>query len=156
MSQLATETYIRRETRISVAINAAISLLFYVLVFGGRNPVNVWGAGQWVLDFLPQGFMIALMGTLVPGLLAARRLRAGSILPLGKQSPLPRNLALRGLLLALVSAFVCTGVVALTMRCAGPETLPAWAAASIKVALGALLAAIVTPIGLRSTLAQSA
>lgn len=93
--------YIRKETLVSMAINGVLSAVFFLLVFGTAQTVLVWGAGNWVFDFLPQSFMITLMGTLVPGALTARRLKAGEIQPGGHASRLPQSLVLRALMQAL-------------------------------------------------------
>lgn len=154
MRDEATEGYIRRETGISVVINAMLSLLFYALVFGRIDPVAAWGVGHWVFDFVPQGFMIALMSAFVPGMLTSRRLRAGTVLALAEKSSLPRNLAARAVVLAIVSALAGAGLIALAVWIAGAETLPAAAALSLKVAYGALLAAIVTRVSVRATLSH--
>ena len=77
----AVDAYIRRETRISMAINAMLSLLIFLAVFGLRQPVKSWGVGQWVFDFLPQSFMIALMSVLIPGMLARQKLQKGALRP---------------------------------------------------------------------------
>jgi hypothetical protein len=147
------DRYIRRETRVSMAINTTLSLAFFVALFGWHGPVRVWGPGGWVLDFLPQGFMIALMATLVPGALAGQALRAGRLAPIGRASPLPRNLVARALLLAAVSALAAASLAAVACTLAGLATLPHAAALAIKLVFGALLAALITPAGLRAALA---
>lgn len=150
----ATAAYIRRETGVSVAINAAISLAFFLLVFGGLDPVPLWGLGAWVFDFLPQGFMVALMSTAVPGMLASRKLAAGKLQLLDRASVLPRNLVVRALLLATVSAFAGTAAIARLAWLSGLTVLPALAAGTLKVSYGALLAAIVTPRALAAALSH--
>lgn len=70
--------YIRRETLVNVAINCFFAALFFFVVFGGQDRVPVWGLGNWVFDFIPQSFMIALLGTIIPGALAAKRLGWGN------------------------------------------------------------------------------
>lgn len=146
--------YIRRETAISVAINTVLSVLFYALVFGRQDPVPVWGIGYWVSDFAPQSFMIALMSIAVPGALTARRLRAGTQIPLGHPTRLPRSLPARALLVAMASAIVGTAIVAALVCLLGIEAVPAAAALVARAGYGALLAAIVTPTGLLAALAQ--
>ncbi|WP_295639197.1 hypothetical protein [Novosphingobium sp.] len=153
---LATRAYIRRETAISMAINAALSLAFYLAVFRGTDPVPLWGLGNWVFDFVPQSFMIGLMSTLVPGALTAGRLRKRAVSLLDSATALPRRLGIRALLLALVSAIGGTIMVAAATRVAGIQQLGALAAGLLKVIYGAALAAIVTPIGLRAALARPA
>lgn len=145
-------TYIRRETRVSMAINAVISLAFYLLVFGRSDPVPVWGIGEWVFDFVPQGFMVALMSTVVPGALATRKLAAGTVEPFAGAALLPRSLALRALLLATVSATAGTAIIAAIIWLAGANTLANISAGAIKVGYGALLAALITPVGMAAAL----
>lgn len=148
-------SYIRRETAISVVINTVLSVLFYALVFGRQDPVQAWGLGQWVFDFAPQSFMIALMSIAVPGALTAGRLRSGAVMPLDYSTRLPRSLPVRALLVAVASAIAGTAIVAALVRLTGLEAIPAAAALVAKAAYGALLAAIVTPAGLRAALART-
>lgn len=145
--------HIRRETLVSVIINSTLSLLFFLLVFGMRDPVPVWGIGQWVFDFVPQGFMIALMSTLVPGALAARKVKAGTVQTIDHNSRLPRSLVPRALVLAVASAVVGTAIIALIAWLAGLQSIPHVAALLLKVCYGALLSIIVTPPALRAALA---
>jgi len=147
------QSYIRRETGVSIVINSVLSLLFFLLVFGMRDPIPTWGMGQWVFDFLPQSFMIALMSTLVPGFLTAKKLHAGQIAPIDYRSSLPRNLIARALVLAIASAAMGTALVAGIVTITGVEALPHLAALVLKVIYGALLAILVTPLGLRAALA---
>ncbi len=148
--------YIRRETMISMAINAALSLAFYLAVFHVTDRVLLWGLGNWVFDFVPQGFMIGLMSTLVPGALTAGRLRRGEVLYLDSTTGLPRRLGIRALLLALTSAVGGTIVMAAAMQAVDIQQLGAISAGVLKVIYGAALAAIVTPIGLGAALARPA
>ena len=148
MTAVTHAAYVRRETLISMAINGTLSLLFFLIVFGRTNPVPVWGPGMWVFDFLPQSFMIALMGTLVPGAITARRLKTGVLQPSAATSRRPRALVLRALLLAMLSAVLGTGLVALLSLAIGLVTLDWTMALVLKVAYGLALAGIVTPVGL--------
>ena len=94
--------YVRRETLVAVAINAALSAIFCFIVFGGSAAIAI---ADLVADAVPQSFMIALMTTIVPTLITRRRLRAGTIAPLALAgSRLPSNLALRALLVAMLAA----------------------------------------------------
>jgi hypothetical protein len=145
--------YIRRETCVSMAINTALTLAFFLAVFGRAGPVPVW---TWVRDFLPQGFMIALMATLVPGALAGKALRAGRLAPLDRAGPLPRNLFARALLLALASALAAAALAAAFAALTGLATLAYATALGIKLAFAAGLAALITPAGLRAALGTPA
>lgn len=152
---LNTAAYIRRESLVSMVINGVLSALAFTVVFGGLTRVPLWGAGNWVFDFLPQGFMIALMATLVPGFLASRKVKAGSLAADGPSSRLPAARFPRALVLALVSAAAGTSAVALLALLSGANDLGATAALVSKIAFGAGLAAIVTPLGLKAELAMA-
>jgi hypothetical protein len=149
-------SYIRRETRVAMAINALLSLLFYAVAFGRKDPVPVWGAGNWVLDFLPQGFMVAFMSTLVPGFLARKKQMAGMVETVHRRSALPRNIFARALLLAVSSGVLGTAAIAIVLSVTGVSSLSLPIAMALKLAYGAFLAALVTPAGLRAALAPAA
>lgn len=144
--------YLRRETAISAAINSLLSLLFFVAVFHGQDPVMVWGTGGWVLDCVPQGFMIGFMSTLVPGILTRRRLAAGAVAPLAVPSLLPRRVLPRAVLVGAGLAVLGTLVVGAIAAGLGVEALSQPVAGAIKVIYGALLATLVTPPTLRAAL----
>jgi hypothetical protein len=146
--------YIRRETAISVVINTVLSLGFFLAAFGSTDPVPVWGIGAYAFDFVPQSFMIALMSTLVPGALTARRLRAGAVGRLDTTSRLPVALLPRSILVAVVSLVLGAGLAALALTALGLDAIPWTPALAVKLAFGAALAALITPIALRAALAS--
>lgn len=148
------DAYIRRETMIAIVINGVLSLVFFLIVFGQTDSVEVWGMGQWVFDFLPQSYMVALMSTLVPGALTAKKLRDGVLTPSDTPSRLPRSLPVRALMLALIAAIAGTAIVAVILWATGMSALNWTVALVLKVAYGATLGAIIAPIGLRSALAK--
>jgi len=150
---IATSTYITRETIVSMVINTALSLGFFLAVFGLGGTVPVWGAGHYVFDFAPQAFMIALMATLVPGALAARARRAGKVAPWIGHSRLPARLWQRALLFGFLSALGAVAASAALLSALGLTALPFAPALAAKLAFAAALAALVTPIGLRAALA---
>lgn len=140
--------YLYRETAISVAINAVLSLIFFLLVFGTPASVRVAGAGGYGMDFVPQSLMIALMASLVPGAIAAAKLRRAGLAAAEARAALLR----RSLTTALLGAGVGAAIgwlLALLLPVAAIPLVPALFA---KILYGALLAAIVTPIGLRRAL----
>lgn len=146
----ASGAYVARETAISVVINVVISLLFVWLVFGG----DAEAARQDVLiDFIPQTFMIALMGSLIPAAITRGKLNRGAVARIpGPPSRLPHNLFLRSLLIAVAATLVVGGAAAiLTVALLGTsidlETLTI-----VKACYGALVALIVTPPALRAAL----
>lgn len=147
--------YIRRETAVSIAINAVMSALIFWLVFYGVDPIPTWGMGNWVFDFAPQSFMIGLMSNLVPGTLAAKAIRDSKIARHGSVGPMPANLVVRAVIIAVAAALLGTAAVAVAVFASGTEAVPAVAAFALKIAYGATLALLITPIGLRWTLASS-
>ncbi len=81
--------HIKRETRLSITINVVLSLAFFQLVFGFSGMVKVWDVGAYAIDFLTQSLMIALMSTLVPVSLIAKKLATNEVKPIEK-APLLR------------------------------------------------------------------
>lgn len=146
--------YIRRETTVSIVINTVLSLAFFLAAFGLVDPVPVWGIGAYAFDFVPQSFMIALMSTLVPGLLAARRLRAGAVGRLDAPSRLPAALVPRAILVAVAAVVVGAGLAALALMALGRDSVPWMPGLVAKLVFGASLAAITTPLTLRAALAS--
>ncbi|MEC3911828.1 hypothetical protein U5A82_15530 [Sphingobium sp. CR2-8] len=66
---------IRREAAISIVINGALSLAFFLGVFGTQPRPLTWGLpDRLALDFVPQSIAVALMSALVPALIARRKL----------------------------------------------------------------------------------
>ncbi len=116
-SAAAQRRYIATEAAIGASISAVLSILFVLLLFGGMAQVPVRGL---LVDALPQGFAIAVMATLVPTLLARRRLARGVVTPI-TQDPSARS---RGLM---------------------PRALLAGSSAA---AVGTLLTAILVPMGI--------
>ena len=151
---MTVENYVRLETAISVAINVALSGVFFLLVFGFAGPVPVWGLGAYVSDFAPQAFMIALMTTLVPGALARNALRRGRIEPSPPQSAAPSSLVLRALALGFLAAGIGTIGAATVTALFGADTVDWWSALVMKLVFAGTLAATVTPFGLRKVFAE--
>ncbi|UAK22873.1 hypothetical protein [Sphingomonas nostoxanthinifaciens] len=125
--------YLLRECTISAAINTALSLIFFLIVFGLGRPAQI---ATLRVDVLPQTFMVALMGSLVPGLLMARAFG------------LPRRpFVLRAVATAIVATIVAGGAAWLATR-GSAGTLPALPCLLVKMAYGALLGGVVTWLAL--------
>ncbi len=132
---------IRRETIASVLINAVLSIVFFCLVFGFGGPAPFARLGP---DFLPQAFMIALMGSAIPALLTARRVEGTD----------RRRILLRALAVALAAMIVAGGGAWLLCTLL-PYTAIGYATAlPVKVAFGAALAAVITPPAVRDVLSR--
>ena len=145
----AQRRYVMVETSISVAINAVISIGFVWLAFGGSSSVAVRAL---ILDSVPQSFMITLMSVLVPGMLTARRLKSGRIAAIPSSSA-PWPLGLRALFAAIIAVVLGVAVHLVGLTLWSPAAVSFSAVLAIKVSYGATLAAIVTPLMLRSALA---
>ncbi len=133
---------VRRETGISIVINTILSIAFFLGVFGLARPAPLAALGP---DFLPQSFMVALMGCLVPGVLVRRRLRG----------PL-RDVVVRALVIAAAALVVAGGGAWALCLAFAPAALPPAAALAVKALFGAALAAVTTPIAVRAALAPAA
>jgi len=146
------ESYVRRETLLSILINVVLSLAFFLIVFGTADQVPSRGAAGLAVDFIPQSFMIALMSTLVPGALTLRRVRAGALPRSSRSTRLPAKLVPRALLVAVLAVLIGAGIAGAVVWFWAPGTLGWLPALLIKLAYGGLLAAITTPPGLRAAL----
>lgn len=146
---------IRRETIISIVINVLISAFFFMLFFGLQAPAPVRGLGGYAFDFLPQSFMVALMGSLVPGLLTASRAKT-----LARLTYLNRRAAsaivLRSVLTAIGAALLVGGATAAILFLVGLLTVDPLPGLIGKMAFGGTLALFVTPGAVRFALAGSA
>jgi hypothetical protein len=129
---------ILRETAISIGINAVLSIVFFVGVFGLSVPVGIAALGR---DFLPQSFMVTLMGCLVPALLVRR----GSGLPV-------RPVIVRAVLLALAATAIAGAGAWQFCLARAPMTIDAGVALAIKALFGAALAGLVTPVAVAAAL----
>ncbi|MBJ7441720.1 MAG: hypothetical protein JHD35_22245 [Sphingopyxis sp.] len=130
-----------RETCISIVINGAISVGIGLLLFGLDRPVPS-AALAW--DFLPQSFMIALMGTLVPALLLRKRLGVGV-----------GDILRRAVAMAVAAALLPGALAALLTRISLNGSMDAGDVLLLKAVYGATLAAVVTPIMLIALVRQS-
>lgn len=135
--------YVLMETAISAAINAVLSVIFALVVFG-TGTVDLGARATW-LDMAPQSFMVALMGTLVPTLLTRRRVAAGRLAATVGAG----NVAIASLATAAVAAIIGVALYAVLVP-AG--VLAAWLFVLGKAIYGAALAAVVTPLALRRLL----
>ncbi|MDG6099650.1 hypothetical protein EXU34_19505 [Alteromonas sp. ZYF713] len=146
--------YIIRETLIGGVINAFFSLIFVFIVFAGQATIAMTGSDGLLIDSLPQGLAIGLLGSFFPSFLTRKRLSKGA-LPCGSQqsgSRLPLHPFLRALLFAALGAAL-TVVLFYSLFLVGQVThLSFLNAAFIKVIWGGLLGAAVANTALRLAL----
>ena len=76
-----------------------------------NSPGSAVARGAVLVDFLPQTFMVALMGSLVPSAIALRMIRRPAVSNMFA-API-RSLILRCVLIALLATFVLGGIGAL-------------------------------------------
>ncbi len=123
---------ILRETLISAVINSLFSALFFAAIFGFKQAPAVQALGR---DCLPQAFMVALMGSLVPGLILRRHS--------GKSVAVVVRTAV---LLAIGSLLVFGGGACAIFLGMGATAIAVEPALIAKIALGAAISIVVTPI----------
>ena len=151
----AHQRYVLVETLISIAINLVISATFAWIVFHGRTRIPLWGGDGYAIDFAPQTFMIALMSVVVPTLITRRRVRCSQVRPrtVAKRG-LPVKLRLRAPLLAVIATLVLGGAMVCLASVALPDRMDFLPLLALKLAYAAVIAGVMTPIGLRSALAD--
>ena len=135
--------YIATETAISVVINTVISIGFAYFTFRGLSRI---ATAALIPDAVPQSFMIALMSTVVPALLARKRVLAGTIEPVEHPTVrLARSLPIRASLVALIAAAAGFVMHYALLTTFAPGGLTLNATITFKAVYGATLAAIITP-----------
>jgi hypothetical protein len=139
--------YLATETAISVVINVALSAVFAWAMFAGRDAIAASGAKGFAVDFLPQTFMISLMSVVVPTLLTRKRLSAGRLSGV-EVSPPPWPLWMRAPLMAIAATLLLGGSAALLSLALTPNGLQFSALLPIKLVYGAVVAILMTPLGL--------
>lgn len=128
---------IRREAGVSFAINATLSLGFFLAVFGIAVRPLEWAAPDALgLDFIPQSIAVSLMSALVPALIARRRLSLA--VPV-------RVIVLRAFGCALGGGILGAALALATMQ-AGLPPIPWGAALGLKLIYGGALGAIITSL----------
>lgn len=132
------------DAAISAVINAAISAAVYWALFRGTAAVPVWGPGNFAFDFVPQGFMVALMGSLIPAVLLRRRRRQRAV-----AGPSNAHLVANALGYALGAALLGGAITSLLLWALDIGSLPFLRGLAVKMGYAVLLSVIVTPAMLR-------
>lgn len=148
------DKYIRTETIFSTIGSTVVNILFFFLVFGLKGPIEVWGIGKYAFDFVPQSFMTALICTWLPGFITRRRLASGVVTHLPGPSPRFASLILRGLFYGAVALGLGAGCVAAGLYLLGLNEVNWLGGFVFKLSFGAIVAAVVTPLGLRALLRE--
>ncbi|EZP71988.1 hypothetical protein BV96_02119 [Sphingomonas paucimobilis] len=146
-------TYVRREAMVSGVMNALLNSVAFFLLFGGSDPVPVWGRGNFALDFLPQACFISLLAFAVPGLLARQARRKGKLAGLSAEGAPAAQAIWTGALLQAVAALLlfAGGAILLlwVLQLQGIAFLPGLA---IKIAFGTAIGVLATWRGVRLAL----
>jgi hypothetical protein len=153
----AHSVYIRRATATSLLINVTISAVMTWVMFSRSPVIFAWGMHGFALDFLPHTFMISLMSILAPGFAARKDLAAGRITAMpNAHSIWPDTLRLRGFIWAIMATLALVGSSIATVVLFHVTKLSFHELLIIKILYGALATLLVTPVGLRATLATQA
>lgn len=145
---------VRRETAIGVVASMVAGTIAFLVVFGWGKPVPVRGLSGFAVDFLPQTFMIVLMGSLVPGLLTARRVRTGKIAALSGARRI--SVVARSVIVALSAMAVFGGGALAASMLSGATVLDARAAFLLKLAYSGCIALAITPSAVVASLRRRA
>jgi hypothetical protein len=149
--------YLTIETAVSGVVNAVLSIIFFLIVFGRAEAIPVAGNPGLVVDALPQTFMVVFMTTLVQTLLTRQRLRKGQLGALeGRGVRLPANLFLRSLVIAVPATIVAGALHALLLPSLTPAIWPFMTALIYKGAYGALVGMAVSRLILPAALRDAA
>ncbi|RJG57302.1 hypothetical protein D0Z70_03610 [Sphingobium terrigena] len=131
---------IPREAGISFAINATLSLVFFLGVFGlGRRALSGTMPDALAFDFVPQSIAVSLMSALVPALIVRKRLAMAIGL---------RSIVLRAIAFALAGAAL-GGLIAFLIGSAGFSPVDWHVALAMKLTYGGSLGALITSLTLQ-------
>lgn len=142
-----------KHTLVSCIINALFSMAFFALFFREEAVLVLGQMSKLTTDFLPQALFVGFFSSLPPSLLTLKELKAGKLSPrLGTAFPLPTNLVLRVIVLAVLSLFVFGGGTVLILNFIEPITISFTVGLVVKALYGIALSLIITPIAVMATL----
>ncbi|HEX7873190.1 MAG TPA: hypothetical protein VF475_09785 [Sphingobium sp.] len=131
---------IAREAAISFAINAVLSLVFFLALFGRAEGVLHWGAPDALaMDFLPQSLAVSLMSALVPTLIVRRRM---------VRTDIAVGTILRTAAAFAVGGLIVGGVLAGAAQGLALPPIDWWSALTLKLLYGGMLGAMITTMAL--------
>lgn len=155
----AQRAYIRSETIVSFVINAGLSALLAFVAFGGMDRIPlIGGPGALLFDGVLQSLGIAFFVTLVPSLIARKRVKNGKVSPVPEMRPsrLPNNIVLRSAVIALAAGSFGVVLHAAVLPLVSPDHWTFATALPFKILYGGLLGAAVTPIAVGAVLREPA
>ncbi len=155
MLSLVQKKYVLTEGMIGLTIGAIFSLVFALALFGGQVSVALWGSRSIILDALPQTFMIALTGTLVPTLLARWRIRHGILKPITTVRKFrPTNVVYRSFMVAFAVTTIGVGLHVLVLPRLTPPTWPLMWVVVFKTLYGGSIGIIVSRFAVRAAMSD--
>lgn len=149
----AQRRYVRTEMIVAAIINAVLSIVFTLIVFGGKQMVPVGGRSGLIVDAAPQTLTIAMMSMLVPTLLTRKRVACGRIAPLPGPSRWPSNVLIRSMLIAVVAVTIALVLHRTFMPLAG-SSWPFSPTVIFKATYGAILGAAISGYAVVKALAD--
>lgn len=153
MNSPTLQRYVRTETLIGAVINAIFSVLFVFLIFSGQSHIGMTGEGGLLIDSVPQGLAIGLMGAFFPSFLTRKRIKGGQVSIESSAQPaskLPAHPFVRALLFALASGVVSLLLFVLLSAAIGSVSFTQ--ALILKTVWGGLLGGMVSYIALQFAL----
>jgi cell division protein FtsX len=143
---------VREQAIVSGIVNAVLSAAIFLLVFGlARRALTIGAPDQFALDFLPQGAILGFMSAFLPALVVRNKLRQGALNITTSRISTVGSIALRAVLLSLLSVAVAAVAMWLTQRF-GANAVEWLEALVIKIVFGVVLGVIVTRIAVRAVL----
>lgn len=153
MNSPTLQSYVRTETLIGAVINALFSVLFVFLIFSGQSQIGMTGEGGLLIDSIPQGLAIGLMGAFFPSFLTRKRIKGGQVCVDASEhaaSKLPAHPFVRALLFAVAGAIASLLLFVLLSALIGSVSFTQ--ALALKTVWGALLGGVVSYIALQFAL----
>ena len=149
------QRYLRLQVAAAVPINALLGGVFVWLVFGGQDRIQFWGTTGLAADLVPTTFMITLMTTLGLTLATRAALRSGKLTGTPYRRA-PRNVLLRALTFASLATLVLVPLSVILLWAAWSGNWSYSAVLWFKIAYAVLLGLLITPVIVRSALADGA
>jgi hypothetical protein len=139
----ALRALVLKEIAISAAINAVLSIAFFLIVFGRRDRLTFWAPDYLAIDFIPQFAAVSLMSALVPAFVARKKLARASG---GACAPVA-EIILRAVRLCL-AAVLLAGALIGALGAARWDSIDGTAALFLKAACGAALGMAIAKLAL--------
>jgi hypothetical protein len=144
---IARADLLRKEALLAIPINAAVSAVFFLIVFGWSAVATT----ALAIDFLPQTMGMTALGIIVPSIVTLKKIAAGKVTPAGPRPTLGRLILIFPA--AVVTATVVFGgIAALLLTGLANTVLTPWVAVALKAAYGGFVGFVMTPPILRVVL----